>query len=103
MADKFKNSKLSIISEAVKDKGVVQRMGGPAIIAHRLDVIPSGSLGLDIAMGCLGFPRGRLIEIYGPESCGKSTLAIATAVKSQLKYPDDEIGIVDANFIIGIF
>ena len=55
-------------------KGTVMRLGDQQIVD--VDVIPTGSLGLDIALGINGFPKGRIIEIYGPESSGKTTLAI---------------------------
>src|SRR5207244_12119015 len=47
------------------------------------DVIPSGSLGLDIALGCGGYPRGRVVEIYGPESSGKTTLTLHAIAQVQ--------------------
>lgn len=48
-----------------------------------IDVIPSGSLTLDLALGIGGYPRGRIVEIYGPESCGKTTLAIHAVAEAQ--------------------
>ena len=64
-------------------KGTVMKMSDKAVVD--VDAISSGSLGLDIALGVGGYPRGRVIEIYGPESSGKTTLtlhAIAEAQKS---------------------
>lgn len=64
-------------------KGTVMKMSDAAV--EDIDAIPSGSLGLDLALGVGGYPRGRVIEIYGPESSGKTTLtlhAIAEAQKS---------------------
>ena len=64
-------------------KGAIMRMGDQAI--ENVEVIPTGSLGLDIALGIGGLPKGRVIEIYGPESSGKTTLtlhAIASVQKA---------------------
>jgi len=62
-------------------KGTVMRMGDQATVA--VDVIPSGSLALDAALGVGGYPRGRVIEIYGPESSGKTTLALHAIAEAQ--------------------
>lgn len=63
-------------------KGSVMRMGDAP--QHRdIDVIPTGSLALDIALGIGGLPRGRIVEIYGPESSGKTTLTLEIIAKSQ--------------------
>ncbi|MEA3462416.1 MAG: recombinase RecA, partial [Bacteroidota bacterium] len=62
-------------------KGTIMKLGDNAI--EDVQVIPSGSLGLDLALGVGGYPRGRVIEIYGPESSGKTTLAIHAIAEAQ--------------------
>ncbi len=63
-------------------KGSVMKLGGPEAITE-IEAISTGSLGLDIALGIGGLPRGRVIEIYGPESSGKTTLALHTIAEAQ--------------------
>lgn len=63
-------------------KGSVMRMGD-APANRDLEVIPTGSLALDIALGCGGLPRGRIVEIYGPESSGKTTLTLEVIAQAQ--------------------
>ena len=62
-------------------RGAIMRMGDDNI--ENIDVIPTGSIGLDLALGVGGYPKGRIIEIYGPESSGKTTLAIHAIAEAQ--------------------
>ena len=63
-------------------KGSVMKLGDPENIVE-IEAVSTGSLGLDIALGIGGLPRGRIIEIYGPESSGKTTLALHTVAEAQ--------------------
>ncbi len=81
------NEKLKALQVAMakieKDfgKGSIMKMGDQP--AEKVDVIPTGSIGLDLALGVGGYPRGRIIEIYGPESSGKTTLATHAIAEAQ--------------------
>jgi len=63
-------------------KGAVMRLGEEEM-AQPVATIPTGSLGLDLALGCGGYPRGRVIEIFGPESSGKNTLSLHAIAQVQ--------------------
>ena len=81
-AEKLKALQLTLDKlEKSYGKGTIMKLGDTAIEA--IDVISTGSLGLDIALGVNGLPKGRVIEIYGPESSGKTTLAIHAIAESQ--------------------
>ena len=62
-------------------KGSIMKMGDDDI--EHVEVIPTGSIGLNAALGVGGYPKGRIIEIYGPESSGKTTLAIHAIAEAQ--------------------
>ena len=67
--------------EKTYGKGSVMKMGD--VVAEDIACIPTGSLGLDLALGIGGYPKGRVVEIYGPESSGKTTLAIHAMAQAQ--------------------
>ena len=86
-ADKEKEAKLKALQltldklDKAYGKGTVMKLGDTQI--DDVDAISSGSLGLDLALGVGGYPRGRIIEIYGPESSGKTTLTIHAIAEAQ--------------------
>lgn len=84
-AEREKTIELAISSiEKQFGKGSIMRLGAGAPIPQ-LSVVSSGSLGLDIALGVGGFPKGRIIEIYGPEASGKTTLALHVIAEAHKK------------------
>ena len=62
-------------------KGSVMKLGEKA--DQRISTVPSGSLALDVALGVGGYPRGRIVEVYGPESSGKTTVALHAVAEVQ--------------------
>ena len=88
VSDRVAGDKVKAIDMAISQieknfgKGAIMRLGAEGV-AEGIQVIPTGSLTLDIATGVGGFPRGRVIEIYGPESSGKTTLALNAIAQAQ--------------------
>ncbi len=64
-------------------KGAIMRLGEKADERYKVKAIPTGSIALDLALGVGGFPRGRIVEIYGPEASGKTTLALHVLAEAQ--------------------
>ncbi len=81
--------------------GTVMIMENPPEI--EVDVISSGSISLDNATGIGGFPRGRVVEIYGAESSGKTTIALHAVAEAQKAYPDLNAGIIDAEHALDLY
>jgi recombination protein RecA len=87
--DKEKDAKLKALKltldklDKTYGKGTVMKMSDQSVV--NVDAISSGSLGLDLALGVGGYPRGRVVEIYGPESSGKTTLTLHAIAEAQKK------------------
>ena len=83
-SDKSKALELAIASiEKQFGKGSIMKLGGDKSLYENVPVFSTGALSLDIALGIGGLPKGRIIEIYGPESSGKTTLALSTIAQAQ--------------------
>ena len=85
-AEKLKALDLAVSTiEKQFGKGSIMRLGTGDSLHKDIEIIPSGSLSLDIALGIGGYPKGRIIEIFGPESSGKTTLALSALAQAQKK------------------
>ena len=86
VADKDKNLEIAI-SQIEKEfgKGSIMRLGDTGAVFSDIPVIGTGSLALDIALGIGGVPAGRIVEIFGPESSGKTTLCLHIIANAQAK------------------
>ena len=96
MNDENKKKALdAAIAKLEKDfgKGAVMKLGDPAAQVH-VETVPTGSLSLDLALGVGGVPKGRIIEIYGPESSGKTTVALHMIAECQKR--GGEAAFIDA-------
>lgn len=80
-------------------KGSIMKLGEQA--EQKISTVPSGSLALDTALGVGGYPRGRIIEIYGPESSGKTTVALHAIAEVQAK--GGQAAFIDAEHGVSCF
>ena len=85
MADKKNNLNLVIeqIKKQTKDPNAIMRLGDGKKLIKDIEVISSGSISLNVALGIGGLPKGRIVEIYGPESSGKTTLTLHVIAEAQ--------------------
>src|SRR5258706_886445 len=86
MDDKQRSKALEVAIASVEKefgKGAIMRLADGENIGGDVQVVPSGSIGLDIGLGIGGYPRGRIVEIYGPESSGKTTLTLHAIASAQ--------------------
>jgi len=89
MADKKKTDNLNLVIEQIKkqtkDPNAIMRLGDGKKLIKDIDVISTGSISLNTALGIGGLPKGRIVEIYGPESSGKTTLTLHAIAEAQKK------------------
>jgi len=86
MQDKNRDRALELAVGSIEKnygKGAIMRLGDDQTLFKDISIIPSGAIGLDIVLGVGGYPRGRIVEIYGPESSGKTTLTLHAVAEAQ--------------------
>jgi recombination protein RecA len=81
-------------------KGAIMRLGSQSSLTENIQVIPTGSLGLDLGLGIGGLPKGRVVEIFGPESSGKTTLTLTAAAECQKQ--GGTVAFVDAEHALDV-
>jgi recombination protein RecA len=100
-AEKVKALELAVQNiEKQFGKGSIMRLGANDSLIKDIEVIPTGALSLDIALGIGGLPRGRIVEIYGPESSGKTTIALSAIAQAQKK--GGVVAFVDAEHALDV-
>ncbi len=86
--DKDRQKALDLTVHAIEKqfgKGAIMRLGEESLVNNRIESIPTGSISLDVALGIGGFAHGRIVEVYGPESSGKTTIALHALANAQKK------------------
>ena len=100
-AEKAKALELAVSTiEKQFGKGSIMRLGANEALVKDVEAISTGALSLDIALGIGGLPKGRIVEIYGPESSGKTTIALSTIAQAQKK--GGVVAFVDAEHALDI-
>lgn len=100
-AEKLKALELAVSTiEKQFGKGSIMRLGANETLVKDVDVISTGALSLDIALGIGGLPKGRIVEIYGPESSGKTTLCLSVIAQAQKK--GGVVAFVDAEHALDV-
>src|SRR5688500_10769780 len=103
MAGTEKEKAIELAMTAVErqfGKGSIMRLGKDEPLVRDISAIPTGAISLDIALGVGGVPRGRIIEIYGPESSGKTTLCLHIVAEAQKK--GGVCGYIDAEHALDV-
>src|ERR1043165_4665503 len=103
MANQEKEKAIELAMSAVErqfGKGSIMRLGNDEPLSHDIQAISTGSISLDIALGGGGVPKGRIVEIFGPESSGKTTLCLHIVAEAQKR--GGICGYVDAEHALDV-